>query len=102
MEFGKKSKPLYDSRGDETSATVACVATAATAAAVLLEEEAILIIARKLLQSLTAAAAAGKNPLRWDYWKCKCISRNNSVDVAIINRSIDQTGNDVHGICVGI
>ena len=52
----------------------------------LLEAEAALIIARKLLQS-PIAAAAGKNPLRWDYWKCDCASRNNSVDVAIINRS---------------
>ena len=65
------------------------------------EGEAILIIARNLLQNPTAAAA-GKNPLRWDYCKCNCASRNNSVDVAIINRSIDQTGNVVHGICMGI
>ena len=57
----------------------------------LLEAEAALIIARKLLQSPTAAAA-GKNPLRWDYWKCNCASRNNAVDVAIIDRSMDQTG----------
>ena len=67
----------------------------------LIEGEAVLVIARKLLQSPTAAAA-GENPLRWDYWKCDCASRNNSVDVAIFNRSIDQTGNVVHGICMGI
>ena len=67
----------------------------------LLEGEAILIIARKLLQSPTAAAA-GENPLSGDYWICNCVSRNNSVNVAIINRSIDQTGNVVQGICMGI
>ena len=33
MEFRKKSKTLYDSRGDDTSAAVACAAVAATAAA---------------------------------------------------------------------
>ena len=45
----------------------------------LLEGEAVLIIAQKLLQSPTAA---WKNPIRWNYWKCNCASRNNSVDVA--------------------
>ena len=65
----------------------------------LLEGEAILIIARKLLQSPTAAA--GENPLFWNYWKCNCVSRKNSVDVVIMNRSIDQTGNVVHEICIG-
>ena len=33
LEFRKKSKPLYDSRGDRISAAVACAAAAAATAA---------------------------------------------------------------------
>ena len=94
---------MYDSRGDETSAAVACAAAAATAAAAAAAAAA---RGRSCINHRAEASTEPNccwgNPLRWDYWKCNCASRNNSVNIVIINQSIDQTGNTVHGICMGI
>ena len=85
LGFQKKTKPLYDSRCDETSVAVACAAV-------------LLIIARKLLQSPTAA---WENPLRGIIGHVIVPRGIILLTLQIINRSIDQIGNDVHGICIG-
>ena len=91
------SKPLYDSRCDETSAAVAYAAaasatTASAAAAAAARGRscvnhhteaawgsvaAVLIIGLKLQQSPTAAAEEKLARV----WTCYCASRHNSVDI---------------------
>ena len=65
----------------------------------LLEGEAVLIIARKLVKSPTAA---WENPLHGIIGNIIVPRGIILSTLQIINRSIDQTGNDVHGICMGI
>ena len=104
-------KPLYDSRCNETSVAVACAAAAvaaATAAAArgwscnnhLIETAwgtaaaAVLIIALKLLLLMMRNSNVFENVI---------VTRGIILlTLQIINRSIDETENDVHGICLGI